>query len=308
MKVSLVVTVLNEEKTIEQLLASISRQTLPPDEVIIVDGGSTDWTLEKLQQDNLKLRVFIEEGANRARGRNLGVDHSSNDIIAFTDAGCTLDKNWLERITQPLTDPDVEAVAGYYRAKAKTFFEKCVTPYALVMPDKVNPQTFLPASRSLAIRKEAFWRVGGFPEQFSDNEDFVFANRLKKEGVKIVFQKRAIVNWFPRSNLKGFWTMIYRFARGDARAGLRRLKVLSIFLRHFVFLGLLITGLLLFPELTELAAVLFGFYLLWAIAKNFRYVKAWPAFFWLPILQLTADWAVIAGSIEGICSILKDER
>jgi glycosyltransferase involved in cell wall biosynthesis len=247
MKVSLVVTVLNEEKTIEALLASIACQTLSPDEVIVVDGGSTDWTVERLQQDNLKLRVFIEEGANRARGRNIGVDHVANEIIAFTDAGCTLDKNWLKRITQLLVDPKVEAVAGYYRSVGKTVFEKCVTPYALVMPDKVNPQTFLPASRSMAIRKEAFWRVGGFPERFSDNEDFVFANRLKKEGVNIVFQKGAIVNWFPRSNLKGFWTMIYRFSRGDARVSLRRLKVLSIFLRYFLFFELVFSGTGSFP-------------------------------------------------------------
>jgi len=308
MKVSLVVTVLNEEKTVKALLKSIAHQTLPPDEVIIVDGGSTDRTVKKLQEDKLKPRVIVAKGANRAKGRNLGVNYSENEIIAITDAGGTLDKNWLKEITRPFKDETVRVVAGYYRAKAKTIFEKCVTPYALVMPDKVNPQTFLPASRSLAIKKEAFWQVGGFPERFSDNEDFVFANRLRKERVKIVFQKAAVVNWFPRSSLKGFWTMIYRFSRGDARAGLRRLKVLSIFWRYFIFLSLLAIGQVLFPEATYLLAVIFSLYLLWSVVKNFRYVKNWQAFFWLPVLQLTADWAVMAGTLEGICSPLKDER
>lgn len=301
MKVSLIVTVLNEEKSIDAFLDSVANQSLKPDEVIVVDGGSVDWTLDKLSKRKENIRILIKEGASRSEGRNLAVEKAKNEIIAITDAGCVLDKNWLAEIVKPFSDPSVDVVAGYYRGIAKTVFEKCVIPYVLVMPDRVNPKTFLPASRSMAIKKNVFWKVGGFPVEFVHNEDYVFANRLKKEGAKIVFCQEAIVNWIPRSNLKSFWTMIYRFALGDAQSRLRHLKVFGIFLRYLIFFSLIISSLLLLSAPLLLSFVLlFLLYLIWSVAKNFRYVKHYKAFFWLPVLQLTSDFAVIWGTIKGL--------
>jgi glycosyltransferase involved in cell wall biosynthesis len=301
MKVSLIVTVLNEEKSIDSFLDSVANQSLKPDEIIIVDGGSVDWTLDKLSKRKENIRILIKEGASRSEGRNLAVEKAKNEIIAITDAGCILDKDWLAEIVKPFSDSSVDVVAGYYRGIAKTVFEKCVIPYALVMPDRVNPETFLPASRSMAIKKDVFWKVGGFPVEFVHNEDYVFANRLKKEGVKIVFCEEAIVNWIPRSNLKSFWTMIYRFALGDAESHLRHLKVFGIFLRYFIFISLLISSALLLSLHFLLAFVLLLIlYLIWSVAKNYRYVKDIKAFFWLPVLQLTSDFAVIDGTIRGM--------
>lgn len=298
MKISLVVTVLNEEKTIDPFLDSVAGQTVKPDEVIVVDGGSVDWTLQKLAEREEKIRVIVKEGANRAVGRNMGVEKAKNEIIAFTDAGCVLDKNWLKEIIKPFKDTGVEVVAGYYQAQAYTVFEKCSAPFALVMPDKVNPKKFLPASRSMAIKKAIFWKNGGFPEDCPDNEDYVFAQILRENGVKIVFSRNAIVNWLPTKNLRSFWKMIFRFARGDAKAGLRRLKVLSVFFRYLFFLILLLLS-LIFGEFRVLALFSVFLYFSFAIYKNFRYVSDLRAFYLLPLLQVTADLAVMAGSMAG---------
>jgi len=307
MKTTIVTTVLNEEKTIDAFLDSVAAQKMKPDEVIVVDGGSVDWTVDKLQRRGVKdinLKVIIEPGANRSQGRNAGVRKATGDIIAITDAGCILDKDWLAQITKPFVDPKVEVVAGYYRGLAKTVFEKCVIPYVLVMPNEVNPNNFYPASRSMAIRKDTFWRVGGFDERFSENEDFVFANKLAKNQIKSYFVKEAIVNWIPRSNLKSFWTMIYRFAKGDAKAGLRKFKVATIFLRYLIFVILIFFYKYhRFYNLNGILIVFLPFlYFVWAIWKNYRYVNDLKAFFWLPVLQVTADLAVMAGTITGLCA------
>lgn len=294
-KISLITTVLNEEKTIDAFLDSVATQTLKPDEVIIVDGGSKDWTVGKMQRrgiSDMNLKVFVEPGANRSQGRNAGIKRATGDIIAITDAGCILDKNWLAEITNPFADPKIEVVAGYYRGMAKTVFEKCVVPFCLVMPEKVDPNNFYPASRSMAIRKGTFWQIGGFPEEFSDNEDFVFANKLNKNGIKSYFCREAIVNWFPRSSLKSFWTMIYRFARGDAKAGLRKIKVASVFGRYIIFIGL--------PFLKLSFLALLPVYFCWSILKNFRYVRDLKALLWFPVLQVTSDFAVMAGTVKGL--------
>ena len=304
LKISFITTILNEENTIEALLASLAKQTKKPEEIIIVDGGSTDQTIKKIKHfqklnPSLKIALFIKKGANRSQGRNLAIKKAKNKIIAISDAGCELDKNWLKNITLPFKNSSIEVVAGYYKPKARSIFQKCVATYALIVPHRVKPKKFLPASRSMAILKKTWKKFAGFPEEFPDNEDFVFANTLKKGKAKIAFAKNALVYWYPRSNLKSFWVMIYRFAKGDAFAGLRYVKTATVLGRYLIGALLLIVSFnhdcLLISWLLCASA-----YLTWPIFKNYRYVKKWPALFFLPLLQITTDTAIILGTTKGI--------
>jgi len=244
------------------------------------------------------LKVLVKKGANRSKGRNSAIKISKNNIIAICDAGCVLDKNWLEEIVKPFVNPKTDVVAGYYHADSRSFFEKCVAPYALVMPDRINPKSFLPSARSMAIKKSVWKKAGGFPEEFFDNEDFVFSHQLINIKAKIVFSPNAIVYWRPRKNLKEFWIMIFRFARGDAKAGLRRMKIANIFLRYvfIIFLGICC---LIFNMLLPYLMFIILLYFCWSISKNFKYVKDIRAIYLLPLLQITSDLAIIFGSIEG---------
>ncbi|PJC76475.1 hypothetical protein CO010_02615 [Candidatus Shapirobacteria bacterium CG_4_8_14_3_um_filter_39_11] len=300
-KVSLITTVLNEESSIEHFLSSIAIQSQKPNEVIIVDAGSTDKTVDIIKsfQPFLKnLKILVKKGANRSAGRNLAIKSAKNEIIVMSDAGCRLDKEWVKEISRQFVDKKIKVVAGFYLAESKTVFQKCVAPYALVMPDRVNPKNFLPSSRSMAIRKTVWKKSGGFPENYSDNEDFVYAHILKRKKINTFFARKAVVYWFPRKNIMQFWTMIYRFARGDAKAGLRRVKIASIFLRYvgFIFLGLLC---LIFNDLLILFVLTIFCYIFWSVFKNYKYVKDLRAIFLLPFLQLISDFSVILGSIVG---------
>ena len=98
------------------------------------------------------------------------------------------------------------------------------------MPDKVNPDNFLPATRSIAFTKSIWKKVGGFDEKYSHNEDYVFANKLKESNAKIVFAKDAVVHWLPRNSFKQAFVMFFRFALGDAESNLWRSKVLLLYL------------------------------------------------------------------------------
>lgn len=316
MKITLVTTILNEEKSIGEFLLSVSNQLVRPDEVIIVDGGSTDNTLSVIynfsreagsrsarQISSTKqlfdLRVLSKKG-NRSVGRNEGIKQAKNGIILLTDAGCLLDKNWVKEISKPFGDKNVDVVAGYYADKSDTVFQKCLTAYALIMPDKVNPETFLPATRSMALRKHVWEELGGFDPKYSHNEDYVFANKLKAMHKKIVFAKNAIVYWIPRKTFKEAYVMFYRFAYGDVEAKIIRPKVIALFARYTSAALLLV----LFIPTKNMAifAILFaGFilYIIWAIVKNYRYVNKWQAIYFLPLIQFTADAAVLKGSIDG---------
>lgn len=304
MKISFITTVFNEQETIGKLLDSLFLQTKLPDEIIIVDGGSSDQTVAKIKSEKLKVKnyadkfqVIIKKG-NRAVGRNEAIKHANGDLILVSDAGCILDKNWIKNIVKPFADNSVDVVAGYYAGKAKTIFQKCLIPYVLVMSDRVNPDKFLPASRSMAFRKTIWKKAGRFPEQFSHNEDYVFAQTLRKIKARIIFQKDAIVYWLPRKTLGEALYMFYRFALGDAEAGILRAKVILLFLRYSMILYLLALEFIARSIfLAIVIVIILAIYIYWAIVKNYRYVKNSYAFFWLPVIQFTADVAVLSGTI-----------
>lgn len=290
-KVSVVVTVLNERESIQELIAVLIKQTK---DVVIVDGGSMDGTWEYLQsQTNIK--AFQKIG-NRSVGRNFGVSKTKAKIIAFTDGSCTPNRDWLEKLVSPFADPAIWVVSGYYKGISANAFEKSLIPYVLVMPDKLGGE-FLPATRSMAILKSVFKRSGGFDEKLWHNEDYEFAVRLKKSGVAFTFVREAIVEWLPRKNLKSAAWMFMRFAIGDAQAGILRQSVKLLFARYYIFAFLCFVN----PWFLWLILP----YLIWAIWKNYKYVKMWQAMFWLPLLQITADIMVLFGTIVGLLSRIK---
>ena len=294
---SVVITVKNEKYSIKTLLNSLESQSVTPEEIIFVDGGSTDRTAEIIKErmkENRKIKLIIRKGASRAEGRNIGILNSSSDIIAVTDAGGYPKKNWLEKITAPFISPKVKVVSGYYQAQALTVFEKCVVPYFLIMPDRIiSGMEFLPSSRSVAFRKLIWKKVGGYPQKFSHNEDLVFDYNLKKVGVSFFFEPEAQVVWFPPKNPFQAAKKLFRFAQGDAQGDILRPKIKFIFLRYGV--GLLLFGFGLY-QIFIFSVIL---YFLWAIWKNFRYARFSQALFWLPVIQITSDFAVMAGTVLG---------
>ena len=304
MKISFIATVFNEESSIRSFLNSLIKQTKLPDEVVIVDGGSTDNTFSvisdfRFQISNKNVKIILKKG-NRSVGRNTAIKHATGNVIVCSDAGCVFDERWIENIIKPFSDKKIDVVAGYYDSIAKTVFQKCLIPYVLVMSDKVDPKIFLPATRSMAFTKSIWENIGGFDEKFSFNEDYIFAKKLKKIGAKIAFVKGAVVYWLPRKNLQETFVMFYRFAKGDAQAKILRPKVLFLILRYLVGLVLVLFYLSARSNYVLLAiCTLLFLYLLWAVWKNYKYVKDVKAFFWLPILQITSDIAVLAGTMIG---------
>lgn len=306
-KISFIATVLNESKNIDNFLRSIFNQTEPIEDIIIVDGGSIDDTVSKIANfkfpnsaSKAKIKLIFKKG-NRSVGRNEAIRKSSNEIIVCSDAGCILDKDWINNIIKSFASSKVDVVAGYYSGIAKTVFQKCLIPYVLVMPDRINVNYFLPASRSMAFRKSIWKKVGGFDEKYSNNEDYVFARKLIKQGAKIVFEKRAIAYWTPRDNLKDAFIMFYRFAKGDAESHIFRPKVIMIFFRYvigliFVFFYVITKSYLIF---NALYLILFA-YILWSIIKNFKYVGNIAALYYLPLIQITSDIAIILGTLAAI--------
>lgn len=317
MEVAFITTVLNEEENILFLLKSLQVQTKKPDEIIIVDGGSKDKTIEVIKEWISRIRSnkfresirLIMEKGNRSKGRNEAVEVSKSEIIVCSDSGCILDKNWIKNIVKPFRDQKVDVVAGYYKGLPNSNFQKALIPYILVMPDKVDPKNFLPSTRSLAFKKLVWKKVGGFPLQFSNNEDFVFSRKLKNFGAKIIFKKNALVYYLPRKNIIESFLMFFKFAKGDSEAGILRPKVALIFLRYGILIWLLIyASFFKLFFILEVILYILILYVIWAIVKNYKYVKNREAILLLPLIQVTSDFAVILGSFLGFIGGVWDTR
>ncbi len=225
-RVSLVVTVRDEAASIDALLASVAAQTLPPDEVVIVDGGSTDDTLARLDpwRDRLPLTVLSRPGANISRGRNAAIAAASGAVVAVTDAGVRLAPGWLAALVAPLRAPwgadGPDVVGGFFTPDPQTPFEVALGATTLPALADVDPARFLPSSRSVAFRRAAWERDGGYPEWLDYCEDLIFDLRLRERGCRFAFARGAVARFRPRPSPRAFWRQYFRYARGDGKAGL----------------------------------------------------------------------------------------
>jgi len=315
MKVSLVVTVLNEAKTIEAFLDSIEKQTLKPDEVVIVDGGSTDWTINKLIKPEMNLKVLVYAGSNRSQGRNRGIQMAKNEIIAVTDCGCILDKNWFLEITKPFVDEKVNAVAGYYLAKAETALQKCVAPFFCITESEIKKLArkknfeFLPSSRSFAFKKSVWSKVGGYPEDLNYCEDLVFDQKIKSSGFNFYFASKAVVYWPQRKTFKSIYKQFFNYATGDGQAFFspyqtHSLKISLIYFRYFLALDFLVLA-FRHPVFGKILILGFLFYVFCSMVKHFNEVKEIRALYLLPLIRFLADFAIMAGTVKGILRAIK---
>ncbi len=308
MRVSVVLTVLNEERSLPRLLDSLAAQTRQPDEVVICDGGSDDGTLALLHRENrLRLRVLQRPGANISQGRNAAIQAATGEIIAVTDAGVRLDCEWLENIVAPLERGEATIVAGFFRPDPCTVFETAMG--ATVLPElrDIRPERFLPSSRSVALRKRAWREVGGYPEWLDYCEDLIFDFQLRALYGAFVFVPEALVYFRPRPNLRAFFLQYYRYARGDGKADLWRLRHAVRYLTYLVALPVILTAGLI-GRRWWWALTLIGIPgMLWVPWR--RLPGLWGdldcparlrAALWVPVIRVTGDVAKMVGYPVGL--------
>ncbi len=307
--VSVIATVKNEAQTVHGLLDSLAAQTRPPDEVIIVDGGSTDGTVEVLEEyaagGDLPLKVLVRPGTNISQGRNAAIAEATGEIIASTDAGVRLSPDWLEELVSPFRE-GVHVVSGFFLPDPQTVFETALGATVLPVLADVNPEKFLPSSRSVAFRKATWERVGGYPEWLDYCEDLVFDFKLRELG-PFAFAPQALAHFRPRKSLGAFFQQYYRYARGDGKADLWRVRHAIRYSTYLIALpAIFLLGLWRTPLwwLLFLAggAIMFWtpYKRLWPMIKSYSLADKIKAILWVPIIRVMGDVAKMVGYPVGV--------
>lgn len=240
LQVSLVIPARDEARSLPTLLASVRAQTRPPDEVVVVDGGSRDGSVELVeawQRDWDRLRLVRTSGATPGEGRNLGIQAAAHQVIALTDAGIRLDPRWLEKLCEPMErDPGVEVVYGHYEPVADSFFTQCAALAYVPAPVEVAGARIRgPSVVSALLRRRVWEAVGGFPP-LRAAEDLIFMEAIERAGFRIAAAPQAVAYWqmapdwrstFGRFSLYSY----HNLAAGRARAwhyGVARLYLAAL--------------------------------------------------------------------------------
>jgi len=224
-KRALISTLYNEADSVSRWWDSIVGQTVLPDEIVIVDGGSKDGTWEKLQElarrSPLPVRLK-QQRCNIAEGRNLAIAMTDAEIIAANDAGSFPDAHWFGEITRPLIENQtVDVVGGRSLNLFENEFQKYLERFEGQPAEPATPDEVYPSSRNVAFRRSAWADVGGYPEWLTlVAEDALFNFELHQVGKRFFYNPAAIVHWPVRETAAAYFRMLYFYGFGAAEARL----------------------------------------------------------------------------------------
>ena len=310
--ISLIVTTKNEAGSLPRLLDSMIAQECPPDEIVIADGGSSDATMEILRAytHRLPLRIISQPGTNISQGRNAAIRAARGDVVCSTDAGVRLDSRWLAELLKCFQQPGAmppDVVSGFFLPDPQSIFETALAATTLPALSDIQPERFLPSSRSIAFRKSAWEQVGGYPEWLDYCEDLVFDFALRAAGFHFAFAPRARVYFRPRTNLVDFVKQYYRYARGDGKADLWFRRHLIRYATYLIALPTLLAltviyGWVVLPLwLAALLAILYTPYKrLVGLSQSMGWPAKLQAAVWVPIIRVAGDVAKMMGYPVGV--------
>lgn len=224
--VSVIIPVYNAEEHIISTLKALKNQTYPRNkyEIILIDNGSTDGTVEILENENYTvLRNYRSK--NPYISRNLGVKSAKGEIIVFLDITCTPVKEWLEEGVK-LLRKSADLVGGNIKFKFSS------SPTLGEWYDSitfVNVEEYINKFQSavggnLFIKRDVWQDLGAFPEDMRSGVDGYWTRLASSKGYNLLYGEGAIA-YYPARDLPEVLKKSYRVGKGHVKAWIKEEKI-----------------------------------------------------------------------------------
>lgn len=237
--VSIIIPVKNEAYLLRNCLESINALDYPKDkiEIIIADGLSTDNTPDIARQYGAK--VIINQKQTVSPGRNIAFEIAKGDLVAFTDADCVVDTNWLKNAVKYFDDEKVVCVGGpnltppeegsFSKAVGFVFGQRIFAAGSIHARNlkEIKEVRSIPGCNAI-YRKNGLDLVMPIDESLLTCDDTELNQRLLDKGFKLLNTPDVFVWHYRRPNPKKLWWQMYRYAIGRLQAGKRDRRMINM--------------------------------------------------------------------------------
>ncbi len=206
-RVSVVVCAYNAERTMEACLASLEHLNYPDYEVIVVDDGSNDRTLE-ISQAFPYARIISQPNKGLSVARNVGAEAATGEIVAYTDSDCVADPDWLTYLVSTMERKQLVACGGpNFPPPEDSLVPSAVAvspggPTHVLLTDDTAEHI---AGCNMAFRRDVLLELGGFdPVYRAAGDDVDMCWRFQDAGHVIGFSPAAVVWHFRRNTVTAY--------------------------------------------------------------------------------------------------------
>ncbi len=214
---SIVVPVFNGATTIVSTVEHLLNQSLSPKEIIVVDDGSTDDTIEVLKPFETRINYQFKPNGGPASARNFGARLATAEFIAFTDSDCLPDRNWLKNLLAGFDSPNVAGVGGSVKSVNDSLIGEYVDLLQMLEPAKnSNGEIEYLITANACFRREALLAAELFDERFRKpgGEEPALCRRMKELGHQFRSAPQAVVLHHHRQTVGSFLRTIRNYGEG----------------------------------------------------------------------------------------------
>lgn len=207
-KVEIILNVFNAQDIIDTFFQSLSKQTFKDFSIIVVDDGSTDQTIKKVEEykSNFNMRIVKRDHEGLQKARKYGVENAKGDIIIILDADLILDKNAIKELLAPFKNIKVGGVGGVLKNTKRNLVESSYGSLRNLfysLKTKENGTDWISGGFS-AVRTSIVKKVGGYVDTQS-SEDIDISWKIKNGGYKLVLNNKAIAYHRDPTSFKEVW-------------------------------------------------------------------------------------------------------